>query len=552
MTRSDRKPPGHQDAGRSREAGSLESPRIRAAAFVLALDALLVLAGQVERDLTSIDDLREAEVAREMFRSGDFVVPHLAGLPFLEKPPGYPAVVATAYGIAGKPSVPAARLVSAAFALAALAAVFLLGRRAWGVAGGAAAATALALSVMFVRTSHEILLDNALTACVAWALFFAWRGLDSTDARRKRESYAGAAFAAGLSFLMKGLVGPAILAAGLLLYLVAARRWRELKWALHPLVLLAFLAPVAAWVVPFLRQATPEQRHEFFVSNHLGRAAQAYASHDRPPWHYLATIWYRFAPGALVLPLAVAAAWRGRRDSAAFFALCMSVGPLLLLSASRAKCDVYLLPAYPAFAALVAGWVVGVRNRAALAAGPLAAAAAAGGTVVFAGIRGGLCPAFVIGALVLACGLAALPAVLRRREPSSAGVLTAALLVLIGVLAVTGPVAQLDIERQAGWRPGVRVAIEAGAGREILLYRPDDRIRGAFGFYRDRTAPEVVDEGDLVGRLAASGSVAVTPSDAGGIPKAVLDAAAARGIVLREELRVGYHKGWLVLFRAVR
>ena len=45
-------------------AASLTPARL--AGIMLALDILLVLSGQVERDLVSIDDLREAELARQM------------------------------------------------------------------------------------------------------------------------------------------------------------------------------------------------------------------------------------------------------------------------------------------------------------------------------------------------------------------------------------------------------------------------------------------------------------------------------------------------------
>ena len=67
---------------------------------------------------------RELEISREQYASGDLVrVPTFSGMPFLEKPLLYYDLVALGFGLAGGPSVLAARLVNAALMLVWLAAV---------------------------------------------------------------------------------------------------------------------------------------------------------------------------------------------------------------------------------------------------------------------------------------------------------------------------------------------------------------------------------------------------------------------------------------------
>lgn len=518
------------------------SRRRALAAAVVALDAVLVLLGQT-RDLTTIDDCREAEVAREMWESGDFVIPTLAGQPFLEKPPGFPAVVATLFRVTG-PGVVAARLVSAAFALAALAAAFLAGRRAFGLAGGVATASALALATLFVRTSHEILLDNALVASTAFALHFAWKAFDGAEPGAKRRAYALAGFSLGIGFLFKGLVGPAIFAAGFAPFLVFTRRWSELRHA--PLALLAFLLPAAAWAVPFLLRATPDQRYEFFVSNHFGRAARAYASHDRPPWFYLETIWYRFAPGAVVLPFAVFRAFR-TKDAALRYALFGALGPMLLLSVSRAKDAVYLLPAYPALALLVGGACARAYadptrfERFGLALGAAAAAVVAGAANAYSGFP-------VSGVAGVLAGATAVVFAIVRSDRALQGAALSGLLAVAGSHVVTGRIAELDEAKHAGWRPGIRAVVEAADDRAILLYGPDDRMRGALGFYRNRTAREEFDPATLIDALVRDGQAWLVL--AGEPPPELIAAAASKGVALREEFRARYFDGWLLAFRA--
>ena len=52
--------------------------RIRVALLLLASGTVMLI-GQVGRELVVPDDLREVELAREMYNGGDYIVPHLAG-----------------------------------------------------------------------------------------------------------------------------------------------------------------------------------------------------------------------------------------------------------------------------------------------------------------------------------------------------------------------------------------------------------------------------------------------------------------------------------------
>jgi hypothetical protein len=476
---------------------------------LLALSILSVLAGQWGTGLVTMDDLREAEVAREMVEGGDYLVPHLAGRPFVEKPPAFQILVALAYTVAGGPSVTAARVVSAAFALLSLAGVFALGRRFHGLAGGTAATVLLATSICFSHTAHVVLLDNALTAVLAWALYFAWRAADSSTPDAKRAWYAAALFAAGLSFLFKGFVGPAIFASGLFGALALTRGWGELRAMAHPVPLAALVAPMIAWILPFVIRAPRELLREFFLYNNLGRAAWAFDSHARPFYYYAVTLWLKFAPGSLLLPFAAAAAWTNRRHSegrAAAFLLGFAAGPLLLLSLSLAKEGYYLLPAYPALSVLVAVWivprVVGPESGPRLLAGGMGAIAAlAVLTVIGAGwFLGGPSAEQILVAALATILIAILVVSVSRRRVGAAATATAALLLLTHILCFVPPLVTLYVARN-DLRPVIQAILDGAADRELLLYGVDDRLRAGCGFYRGRTVEEVRDPTDLVACL---------------------------------------------------
>ena len=85
------------------------TPLPRAVWWVLAASALLSLFVALAYPLVDPDEGRNAQVAGEMAASGDVVIPHLAGVPYLDKPPALFALAAVAIRVLG-PIPLAARL----------------------------------------------------------------------------------------------------------------------------------------------------------------------------------------------------------------------------------------------------------------------------------------------------------------------------------------------------------------------------------------------------------------------------------------------------------
>jgi 4-amino-4-deoxy-L-arabinose transferase-like glycosyltransferase len=479
--------------------------------ILLLASIVVILLGQVDRELLPPDDLREAEVAREMYKSGDYVIPHLAGLPFVEKPPGFPALVAAAYKIAGAPSATAAHFTAAAFALASLLAVFLLGWRILGIENGALAAAILAISQRFCRTSHEVLLDNALTAAIAFTMLFTWIALEEDIPRRKHYAYSAAGFSLGVSFLFKGLIGLTIFGSGFLLYILACKRYIEFRHIVHPLPVIAFLLPVLSWTVPFLVYGSPDLIREFFITNHLGRFYGS-LGHYRPGYFYFKDIWQEFAPGSILLPFAIWLVWKTRRkweNRAGIFFLCLFVGPLMVLSASTTKQMVYFLPVHTVLAIFVA-WslhVASISNRhdmlmLRVLTWVLAAMALifVGSIVVKTNILGGVTT--IIAAALIIFLLLATTCLLSIHHDNLrwASVSIVALFTLGWSLWFTGPLAHADIVKNSIRQPMME-ALNLVGNREILLYLPNDDLRGGLSFYRDRTAQEIRSPDMLVAEL---------------------------------------------------
>src|SRR5437763_9432036 len=184
--------------------------RIFAVAALLGIAAVAFFFGLGRLSLVGPDEPRFAEAAREMFVTGDYITPRVAGEAAFDKPALLYWAIAGAFRLFGVNEF-AARLPSA---LAALVCVLFLyhaiartlsERLAW------IAAMALATTFFFIGLSRAVIMDMTFTATVAVALLCVY--VCSTTTGRTRLLYwTTAAVATGLAVLAKGLIGILLIA----------------------------------------------------------------------------------------------------------------------------------------------------------------------------------------------------------------------------------------------------------------------------------------------------------------------------------------------------
>ncbi|MBI1761860.1 MAG: glycosyltransferase family 39 protein [Acidobacteria bacterium] len=307
------------------------------------------------------DEPRYAQVAREMYASGDWITPRLAGIHWFEKPALTYWLAALGYTLFGVSEF-AAR---AGVALLASAGAFLLywfGRRVHSAQFGYLSAAALATCGLWIGFARGATFDLPLSVCLEAALlcFFLWERQADQAARTDRLWWLFC-LALGGAVLAKGLVGIVLPAAIIGVYLLLTRR---LLIVLQPRLLffgaLLFLATAALWYGPMFWRHGQEFINEFFIAHHFQRYTSNKFKHPQPFYFFFAVVLAGSFPWTPFWLLNLGQTWRARAgllndetQRLRLFLWLWVLAPLAFFSFSGSKLPGYILPVFPALALLV-------------------------------------------------------------------------------------------------------------------------------------------------------------------------------------------------------
>jgi 4-amino-4-deoxy-L-arabinose transferase-like glycosyltransferase len=334
------------------------STRDRAALGVILLAAAgawLALAGF--RPLFNPDEGRYAEIPREMLASGDWVIPHLDGLVYIEKPPLQYWATAVAFELFG-PSDWSARLYTALCGLATVLITAALALRLWGGAAAWRSAIMLGTSLMVMLMSHQLTLDMSLTLFTT-ATFAAFLRAQEEGihpgGRRAWMALAWASMAGAL--LTKGLVAGVLPVLSLAAYSLLHRDvkpWMRLAPFTGGALLIALALP---WFV-LIQHRLPSFFDFFIVREHFQRYLTLVEARYEPWWFFIEVLALGSLPWIAPAVRALASGWRpsvpaGRFDVRRFLWV-FSIVVLVFFSASDSKLIPYILPMFPAMALLAA------------------------------------------------------------------------------------------------------------------------------------------------------------------------------------------------------
>ncbi len=349
-------------------------------------------------------DAVQAQIARNMLDSGDWVTARLDGVAYLEKSPMKYWMMAVSYMIFGVHDW-SARI---PLALSVVLLCWLAGRfGAWafservGLYAGLVLATCVGL---FLFTRIQIP-DAILTMTITLAMWGFLRTLDDEESNPRLWAAVMAA-GIGVGLLLKGLIAALFPIAGALLYLYFSKQlwqrstWRRLHVFSGVLIVLAIAAPwhmLATLRNPpyfdFTMKSEPGKYHGFFwfyfFNEHVFRFLNMrhprdYNTFPRALFWLFHLLW--LFPWSVFLPAAVTLSYRpvDRAGRTRLLALCWT-GFLLVFFTFSTTQEYYSMPCYPALALLIACAMAGESRWIAVGL-KVACAVAAAGAVAIAGI----------------------------------------------------------------------------------------------------------------------------------------------------------------------
>jgi len=310
------------------------------------------------RPLFAPDEFRYAEIPRAMLHSGNWVSPRLLGVRYFEKPAFGYQLTAAAMAVFGENRF-ADRLPSALAAgmTALIIAVYLkrrTGNRQIALLG---ALMWLGAGLVYGIGTYAVL-DMQTTCFLAFGMFLYHLALFEEPRRTRWMLLALSGGGFGLAFLTKGFLAFAVPAVAILPYLIWSRQYRKIfttPWI--PLLAAALVA--LPWSLQIYARE-PYFWHYFFWVEHVQRffASEESGQHPAPFWLLVPVLAGGVFPAALAAFGAFAALRKHFRtflhNDMCRYLTCFLVFPFLLFSASSGKLATYVLPCFPAAAALLA------------------------------------------------------------------------------------------------------------------------------------------------------------------------------------------------------
>ncbi|MFN4261572.1 MAG: ArnT family glycosyltransferase [Gemmataceae bacterium] len=312
--------------------------------------------------LWDIDEGNNAEAAREMWLSGNWIVPTFNGNLRVDKPALLYWCQVMAYQWFGVNEF-AARFPSALAGLLMLLLTYEFGLQIFDAAAGLLAGLILASSMLFCALVHFANPDALFNLFLLLSMFILWR--NGRQAHWLWFVLGGVSM--GLATLAKGPVGLMLPMAVYVLFMVWSRRWRALWDARLLLGLLVFAVVVGPWYGLVGAETRGEFLRGFLQRHNFERFTTTMEKHSGPFYYYVLVVALGFLPWSVFLgPTLRQAVRQVRADdpqaSTYRFLWSWIAVFVVFFSFAQTKLPNYILPIFPALALLTGQYLVAWRR----------------------------------------------------------------------------------------------------------------------------------------------------------------------------------------------
>jgi 4-amino-4-deoxy-L-arabinose transferase-like glycosyltransferase len=320
--------------------------------IIMIVGCILLFSALGKMPLYILDEVRNAQCAKEMMQRDDWIVPTFNGELRVAKPPAHYYFMRTGYAIFGVNEL-GARFFSAVMGLLTLLVTYLFVKRY-------SSAKHAFITCLVLLSSLQILFEFRMSVPDPYLIFFTTLTLFAGFAYFKEMKLYWlliCAAAMGLGVLAKGPVSIALPGASVLVWLIWERKWRDiLSWKilLAALVLIAVAAP---WYFAVDKATDGEWTKGFFIDNNLNRFSDTMEGHGG----IFLLVPLFVLVGLLPATIFIGESFKGFKQqfssSLMKFSVCVMATFLVFFSISSTKLPNYPMPCYAFIAIILAKWI---------------------------------------------------------------------------------------------------------------------------------------------------------------------------------------------------
>ncbi len=301
-----------------------------------------------------LDEAKNAECAREMLVSGDYIMPYFNGQLRTDKPPLHYFFMVLSYKIFGV-SAFSARFFSAVFGALTILISFLFGRKYLGEKAGWLTAMVLLSSLHFNFQMRMSVPDPYLIFFMTASFMCFYAFLD-----QKRKYWLILMYICfGLGLLTKGPIAIALPGLIMLVFLISTKKinWSEIRSFQIPVGIIIVLLIALPWYWLNYKASNGLWTEGFFFKHNLQRFSDTMEGHGGFFLLPLIMVIAGLLPLGVFCIHAMFFAWKWRTNEALLYCLSIVLGIIIFFSFSQTKLPNYTAPAYP-FIAILIGYLL--------------------------------------------------------------------------------------------------------------------------------------------------------------------------------------------------
>ena len=335
--------------------GCLEKLDLRIKGLLLFFISVALLLQNLDKPMIYIlDEAKNAECAREMLVSDDFIMPYFNGQLRTDKPPLHYFFMVWSYKMFGV-SAFSARFFSAVFGALTILISFLFCRKYLGEKAGWLTAMVLLSSLHFNFQMRMSVPDPYLIffMTASFMCFYAFLN------EKKKFWLMLMYLCFGLGLLTKGPIAIALPGLIMLVFLILTKRfnWSMIRSFQIPAGIIIVLIISLPWYWLNYQASDGLWTEGFFFKHNLQRFSDTMEGHGGFFLLPLIMVIAGLLPLGIFCIQAMFLAWKRRANEALFYCLCIVLGIIIFFSFSQTKLPNYTTPAYP-FIAILIGYLL--------------------------------------------------------------------------------------------------------------------------------------------------------------------------------------------------